>query len=213
MSYPSTDDPRLALRWLAQARRGLVVAQVLLLALAVVGSPVRVPYAPLVALLAEAAQMQGAVLGCLNEQSAHTEEGEETSSEWALAAAAALVEWRPTLESSDQALVVPIGEVIRDSADEAAVDSGAGVGDLHSAARRRDAVPDVEAETRVVAGLSHNAAMMRRRLERRGLEGPSDGRLVGAKLTAKASVLTVAKLLAFLLLNAVVVSGVGVGYT
>ncbi len=52
MSYPSTDDPRLALRWLAQARRGLVVAQLLLLALAVVGSPVRVPYAPLVALLA-----------------------------------------------------------------------------------------------------------------------------------------------------------------
>jgi hypothetical protein len=54
--------------------------------------------AALVALVAEAAQMQGAVLGCLNGQSMQTEEGEETSSEWALAAAAALVEWRPTLE-------------------------------------------------------------------------------------------------------------------
>lgn len=52
MSFPSADDPRLALRWLAQARRGLVAAQALLLALAVFGSPVRVPYAPLVALLA-----------------------------------------------------------------------------------------------------------------------------------------------------------------
>jgi len=52
VSFPSTDDPRLALRWLAQARRGLVGAQALLLALAVAGSPVRLPYAPLVALLA-----------------------------------------------------------------------------------------------------------------------------------------------------------------
>jgi hypothetical protein len=96
-----------------------------------------------------------------------------------LAAAAALVEWRPTLEFSDQQdLVVPLGEVVRDIADEAAVDTGVGVGDLHSAARRRDAIPDAEAETRVIAGLSHNAALMRRRLERRGLESVSDGRVV-----------------------------------
>lgn len=48
----STADPAVALRWLAQARRGLVAAQVFLLVLTYAGSPVRVPYAPLVALLA-----------------------------------------------------------------------------------------------------------------------------------------------------------------
>jgi hypothetical protein len=165
--------------------------------------------ASLVALVAEAAQMQGAVLGCLNDQSVRTDEGEQTSSGWALAPAAALVEWRPTLEFSDPDLVVPLGEVVRDSADEAAVDTGAGVGDLHSAARRRDALPDAEAETRVVAGLSRNAALMRRRLERRGLEALADGRFVGPKLTAKACALTVAKLLVFLLLKAAMISGVG----
>jgi hypothetical protein len=109
--------------------------------------------AELVALVAEVAHMQGAVLGCLNEQSVRTEEGEQTSSGLAAAtaaaaAAAAPVECRLTLEFSDKDLVVSIGEVVRDSADEAAVDTGAGVGDLHSAARRRDAVPDAEAETR-----------------------------------------------------------------
>ncbi len=52
MSFPSTNDPRLALRWLAQARRGLVVGQGLLLLLAEFGSPVRVPYAAVVGLLA-----------------------------------------------------------------------------------------------------------------------------------------------------------------
>ena len=52
MTNLSTADPSLALRWLAQARRGLVAAQALLLALAVFGSPVRAPYASLVALLA-----------------------------------------------------------------------------------------------------------------------------------------------------------------
>ena len=165
--------------------------------------------AALVALVAEAAQMQGAVLGCLNDQSVRTEEGEQTSSEWALAAAAALVEWRPALEFRDQDLVVPLGEVVRDSAGEVTVDTGAGVEDLRSAARRRAAVPDAEAETRVVAGLSRNAALMRRRLERRGLEALSDGRVVVPTLTAKACALTVAKLLAFLLLKAAVVSGVG----
>ncbi len=163
----------------------------------------------LVALVAEAAQMQDAVLGCLNDQSVRTEEGEQVSSGWALAAAAALVEWRQTLEFSGQDLVVPIGEVVRDSEDEAAVQTGAGVGDLHSAARRRDAIPDAEAETRVVAGLSRNAALMRRRLERRGLEALADGRVVGPKLSAKACALTVAKLLAFLLLKAAMISGVG----
>jgi hypothetical protein len=165
--------------------------------------------AALVALVAEAAQMQGAVLACLNEQSVQTEEGEQTSSWRALAAAAAAVEWRPALEFGDPELAVPLGEIVRDSADEAAVDTGEGVGDLHSAARRRDAVPDAEAETRIVAGLSRNAALMRRRLERRGLEALSDGRFVGRKLSAKACALTVAKLLAFLLLKAAVVSGVG----
>jgi hypothetical protein len=165
--------------------------------------------ASLVALVAEAAQMQGAVLACLNDQSVRTEEGEQTLSGWALAGAAALVEWQPALEFGDPDLVVPLGEVVRGSADEAADDTGAGVGDLHSAARRRDALPDAEAETRVVAGLSRNAALMRRRLERRGLEALSDGRFVGPKLSAKACALTVAKLLAFLLLKAAVVSGVG----
>jgi two-component system sensor histidine kinase RegB len=44
-------EPDVALRWLAQARRGLVGAQASLLVLAAVGSPVRVPFGPLVALL------------------------------------------------------------------------------------------------------------------------------------------------------------------
>ncbi|MES2645206.1 MAG: HAMP domain-containing sensor histidine kinase [Myxococcota bacterium] len=51
MNRPSTVDPALALRWLSQARRGVVLAQTLLLAIAWVGTDVRPPLTPLVALL------------------------------------------------------------------------------------------------------------------------------------------------------------------
>jgi hypothetical protein len=57
--------------------------------------------AALVSMVVEAATMQGGVLACLNEQPVRTEEGEEVSTEWALAAAAAaaaLVESRPALD-------------------------------------------------------------------------------------------------------------------
>lgn len=49
---PSVADPTLALRWLAQARRGLVAAQALLLGLTLAASPIRVASSSLVAVLA-----------------------------------------------------------------------------------------------------------------------------------------------------------------
>ena len=51
MNRPSTADPALALRWLSQARRGVIAAQLLLLAVVWVGTDVRPPLAPLLALL------------------------------------------------------------------------------------------------------------------------------------------------------------------
>lgn len=49
---PSVADPTLALRWLAQARRGLVAAQALLLGLTLAASPIQVRSSQLIAVLA-----------------------------------------------------------------------------------------------------------------------------------------------------------------
>ncbi len=51
MPTPSTADPALALRWLSQARRGIVVAQLLLLAIARFGTDVRVSLPAVLAVL------------------------------------------------------------------------------------------------------------------------------------------------------------------
>jgi two-component system sensor histidine kinase RegB len=51
VTRPPTVDPALALRWLSQARRGVILAQTLLLAVARFGTDVRPPLVPLVVLL------------------------------------------------------------------------------------------------------------------------------------------------------------------
>ena len=64
-------------------------------------------------------------------------------------------------------------------------------------------------ELGVISGLSRNAADRRRRAEQGGPEGVSNGGVLAPKLKVKEVVLITAKAVAFLMLKAVVVGGVG----
>ena len=169
--------------------------------------------AALVRLMAENAKIEVVALEVLNEQTVRTEEGEELPSKWAVAALHALSDiggFRPALPELD--LVVPVedGDDNDDSADEAEnAGAGAAVAALRRSRARRAAVREALVEQGVISGLSRNAAERRRREEQGGLEGVSDGGVLVPKMKAKEVALITAKAVAFVLLKALVVGGVG----
>ena len=169
--------------------------------------------AALVRLLAENAKIEVAALEILNEQTLRTEEGEEMPSEWGDAALQVLSDiggFRPALPQLDLVLPVEDGDDSDDAEDEA---ENAGNRVAVAASRqpraRRAAVREALVEQGVISGLSRNAAERRRREEQGGLEGVSARGVLAPKLKAKEVVLITAKAVAFVLLKALVVGGVG----
>ncbi len=163
--------------------------------------------------MAENAKIEVAILEILNEQTVHTDEGEELPSEWGVAALHALSDiggFRPALPELDLGVPVEDGDDSDDAADKA---ENAGTGAAVAASRqlraRRAAVREALVELGVISRLSGNAAERRRREEQGGLEGVSDGGVLAPKLKVKEVVLITAKALAFLLLKALMIGSVG----
>ena len=157
--------------------------------------------AALAELCVQLMSIRDAALGCLNEQTVQSEDGDaECANAWLQVVHDA----SPELEIRGPTLMM------NELEGQESLDIGAGSSVIAQQQRaRRAAVQDAQSEWRLIGRLSLNAAERHRQLQLQGLDNFADGRVVVAELKLRAKLVTVVKVMAPLLLKATLVSAVG----